>query len=106
MTYVICSRSCTHPALSGSLGSIKMDFSVNCDETLTIASRTVEHRSASSKWKFTSPDFKEVKFIGQAFADEIFRVFAQKHPDMQLLTMNTSSEVTGMIERAKRSVKL
>lgn len=50
-------------------------------------------------------DFKEVKFIGQAFADEIFRVFAQKHPDMQLLAMNANSEIKRMIERVKSAVK-
>jgi anti-sigma regulatory factor (Ser/Thr protein kinase) len=48
-------------------------------------------------------DFAEVEFIGQAFADEIFRVFAQKHPEIQLLTMKTNSKVRRMIERAKAS---
>jgi anti-sigma regulatory factor (Ser/Thr protein kinase) len=46
-------------------------------------------------------NFEGVKFIGQAFADEIFRVFAQKHPEIQLLTMKTNSEVRRMIERVK-----
>lgn len=46
-------------------------------------------------------DFKDVPTVGQAFADEIFRVFAQKHPEIQLLTMHASSEVKRMIERAR-----
>ncbi len=46
-------------------------------------------------------DFKEVLAIGQAFADEIYRVFAQKHPDIQFMAINTSTEVKRMIERAK-----
>lgn len=46
-------------------------------------------------------DFKEVPTIGQAFADEIFRVFANSHPNIQLLTLHVNSEVRRMVERAK-----
>lgn len=46
-------------------------------------------------------DFKGVETIGQAFADEIFRVFAAKHPEIELLTVHVHSEVRRMIERAK-----
>lgn len=45
--------------------------------------------------------FEGVESIGQAFADEIFRVFAQRHPEIELLTMKANSEVKRMIERAK-----
>jgi len=46
-------------------------------------------------------DFEGVDVIGQAFADEIFRVFAQAHPDIQLMTKNTNSAVKRAIARAK-----
>jgi hypothetical protein len=46
-------------------------------------------------------DFSGVDTIGQAFADEIFRVFARQHPEIELLTSKTNSEVRRMIERAK-----
>ncbi len=46
-------------------------------------------------------DFAEVPTIGQAFSDEIFRVFAQAHPEMKLYAVNGNSEVKQMIERAK-----
>jgi hypothetical protein len=46
-------------------------------------------------------DFSEVNTIGQAFADEIFRVFAQQHPDLELLAIKANSEIKRMIERAK-----
>jgi hypothetical protein len=46
-------------------------------------------------------DFSGVDTIGQAFADEIFRVFANQHPDIQLLTTKANSEVKRMIARAK-----
>ena len=46
-------------------------------------------------------DFKGVTSIGQAFADEIFRVFKQSHPEVVVLAINTTSEVDKMISRAK-----
>lgn len=44
-------------------------------------------------------DFAGVGEIGQAFADEIFRVFAQSHPSVELLSMNASDNVHAMIAR-------
>jgi hypothetical protein len=46
-------------------------------------------------------NFTGVDSIGQAFADEIFRVFAEQHPEVELLTAHVNSEVRRMIERAK-----
>jgi STAS-like domain of unknown function (DUF4325) len=40
--------------------------------------------------------------IGQAFADEIFRVFHDAHPDIRLEVVNAEPDVTKMIERALR----
>jgi biotin operon repressor len=48
-------------------------------------------------------DFRGVNYIGQAFADEIFRVFANKHPEIELHGINTSSEVRRMISRARNA---
>jgi biotin operon repressor/anti-sigma regulatory factor (Ser/Thr protein kinase) len=45
-------------------------------------------------------DFKDVETIGQAFADEIFRVFQNSHPNMNVLQVNANEEVTKMIVRA------
>jgi hypothetical protein len=44
-------------------------------------------------------DFKGVPTIGQAFADEIFRVFANEHPNVALRTANANSEVKRLIDR-------
>lgn len=46
-------------------------------------------------------DFKGVDSIGQAFADEIFRVFANEHPGIALHSIHASAEVRRMIERAR-----
>ena len=44
--------------------------------------------------------FEGVTAIGQAFADEIFRVFRNQHPETNLTYLNATSEVTQMISRA------
>ena len=46
-------------------------------------------------------DFTGVDSIGQAFADEIFRVFAQEHPEIELVPHKANSAVKRMIDRAK-----
>jgi DNA-binding transcriptional ArsR family regulator len=45
-------------------------------------------------------DFEKVPTIGQAFADEMFRVFPQQHPDVQLIPIKPNSDVKRMILRA------
>jgi hypothetical protein len=46
-------------------------------------------------------DFTGVPTIGQAFADEAFRVFVKEHPQLELIPIHAHSEVKRMIERAK-----
>lgn len=46
-------------------------------------------------------DFDGVAEIGQAFADELFRVFAQAHPGVVLAPINMTSAVSQMVSRAQ-----
>ncbi len=46
-------------------------------------------------------DFDGVTQIGQAFADQIFRVFHNKHPEVHILVINTTKEVENMIKRVQ-----
>jgi len=45
-------------------------------------------------------DFQDVPSVGQAFADEIFRVYAKKHPNIILLPINMDERVEYMVNRA------
>ncbi|MGB8982491.1 MAG: DUF4325 domain-containing protein, partial [Anaerolineales bacterium] len=45
-------------------------------------------------------NFDNVDSIGQAFADEIFRVFTSQHPTIHLSYVNANKQVKGMIVRA------
>ncbi|MBU0686519.1 MAG: DUF4325 domain-containing protein [Candidatus Margulisbacteria bacterium] len=53
------------------------------------------------KFKVIVFDFNKVPVVGQAFADEIFRVFHNKHPKIILETQNMNEGVKFMVERAK-----
>lgn len=44
-------------------------------------------------------DFKDVPRIGQAFADEVFRVYRNEHPEVKIIPIRTSDEVQAMIDR-------
>jgi hypothetical protein len=46
-------------------------------------------------------DFEGVDSIGQAFADEIFRVFQNEHPDTKLVTVSTNPNIDKMIQYVK-----
>ncbi|MGI9311028.1 MAG: STAS-like domain-containing protein [bacterium] len=67
-----------------------------------LVSRSQAKRLLSGLDKFESVtfDFKHVATIGQAFADEIFRVFQAHHPRMELTHVNAGRAVTQMITRA------
>lgn len=46
-------------------------------------------------------DFQDVDEIGQGFADEVFRVFVNQHPDTMITYTNASVMVERMIKRAQ-----
>ena len=46
-------------------------------------------------------DFNKVEALGQAFADEVFRVFPNRHQDVEVFAINANTAVQQMISRAK-----
>lgn len=66
-----------------------------------LVSRSQAKRVAQrfERFKEVVLDFEGVAEIGQAFADELFRVFAAAHPDVRLVPMNTSDAVAQMVRR-------
>jgi len=57
--------------------------------------------SGLEKFKTVILDFENVPTVGQAFADEIFRVFKNKHSDIQLIPTNMNEGVNFMINRVE-----
>lgn len=65
-------------------------------------SRSQARRVLSGLEKYRSIvfDFDKVTTVGQAFADEIFRVFRNNHPAIQLEAINMTESVKFMVARA------
>jgi anti-sigma regulatory factor (Ser/Thr protein kinase) len=57
------------------------------------------------KFKIILFDFDKVPMIGQAFGDEIYRVFHNKYPEIELHEENMNEAVKFMIDRAKTEAK-
>jgi anti-sigma regulatory factor (Ser/Thr protein kinase) len=71
------------------------------DDNLISRSQAKRLLARIELFKIVVLDFKDVPTIGQAFADEIFRVFANEHPGIQLIPVHASSEVKRMMERVR-----
>jgi len=52
-------------------------------------------------FKRVTLDFARVPTIGQAFADEIFRIFRLKHPEVRIQVINANEAVRFMIDRVE-----
>lgn len=70
------------------------------DEQLVSRSQAKRLIARFDRFKSVILDFAGVQEIGQAFADEIFRVYANSHPDVELTPDNMTEQVERMWLRA------
>lgn len=75
------------------------------DEKLVSRSQAKRLLDRVDKFRTVIFDFDEVDSIGQAFADEVFRVFQHHHPDIELIYIKASKSVQDMINRAIHRVE-
>ena len=61
--------------------------------------------SGLEKFKIIVFDFDKVPVVGQAFADEIFRVFHKRYPEIKLEPINMNEAARFMVERAINEAK-
>ena len=71
------------------------------DENLVSRSQARRVLQRVDRFRHVVLDFAEVSTIGQAFADEIFRVFANGHPEVELVAAHAAPAVQQMIRRAE-----
>ena len=66
-------------------------------------SRSEAKRLVANLEKFSeiALDFRDVKSVGQGFADEVFRVFARRHPAIKISTENINPVVDAMIRHVR-----
>jgi anti-sigma regulatory factor (Ser/Thr protein kinase) len=74
-------------------------------DTLISRSQAKRLLTRADRFKEVVLDFKGVAEIGQAFADEIFRVFVRDHPDVMVIYVNASKDVENMIKRAQAGLQ-
>ena len=74
------------------------------DDNLVSRSQARRLLARVDRFKVVVLDFDGIDAIGQAFADEVFRVFPNHHPEVDVYEIHARSAVKRMISRA-RSVK-
>ena len=42
-------------------------------------------------------DFRGIEFMGRGFADEVFRVFQEEHPEIKITPLHASTSMLAMI---------
>jgi hypothetical protein len=80
---------------------VPVDLARYGNENLISRSQAKRMLARVELFKTVILDFTGVPSIGQAFADEIFRVFPIRHPEVELLPIHASAEVNRMIARAQ-----
>ena len=70
------------------------------DEQLISRSQAKRLLARVERFQIVIFDFAGVNGVGQAFADEVFRVFAKRHPEIELKHINLSDAIAPMILRA------
>jgi anti-sigma regulatory factor (Ser/Thr protein kinase) len=110
VTFLIDVQSQRHLSAIFKKFSVGTDFAFNKTEikvTLYTSgdgvhiSRSQARRILHGLDKFDSIilDFDNVQMVGQAFADEIFRVFKERHPHIEIQPINMNEGVRFMVER-------
>ncbi len=79
---------------------VPVDLVAYGDELLVSRSQAKRLLNRFDRFRTVILDFKGVPSIGQAFADEIFRVFSSSNPDVEIVPVNANEEVARMIMRA------
>lgn len=71
------------------------------DDNLVSRSQAKRLLSRFDRFKTVVLDFAGIASIGQAFADEVFRVFRIKNPAVEIVPIHTTQDVKRMISRAE-----
>ncbi len=77
-----------------------VELSKSGEETLISRSQAKRLLSGAEKFKNIVLDFNGVNTVGQAFADEVFRVFKNLHPGIEISYIRANEDVRFMIERS------
>lgn len=74
------------------------------DENLISRSQAKRLLTRFERFKEIVLDFNNITLIGQAFADEIFRVYKNKHPEVHITPVNANEQILKMISRTTKQL--
>jgi len=80
---------------------VPIKLALNEGERLVSRSQAKRILNRVDKFKTVLLDFSKVDSIGQAFADEVFRVFVRQHPEIDLLPIHLNEDIRRMILAAQ-----
>ena len=83
---------------------VPVDLARYGDDALISRSQARRVMARLDRFSTVLLNFKNVEQVGQGFADEIFRVFARTHPDINLVPINVNQQVISMIKRANPGI--
>jgi anti-sigma regulatory factor (Ser/Thr protein kinase) len=81
--------------------TVPVDLARYGEEKLVSRSQAKKLLAGLHRFQTVVLDFAGVDTIGQAFTDEIFRVFARHHPEMEILAINANLQITEKINAVK-----
>ena len=73
------------------------------NEDLISRSQARRVMARTELFKEVALDFTGIERIGQAFADEIFRVFKNEHPEIKISVLHAAEEVSKMISWVEKN---
>lgn len=79
---------------------VPVDLAVVGEDNLVSRSQAKRLTARFNRFERVILDFAGVTRIGQAFADEVFRVWALQHPTVEIVPIRAQPEVQAMIRRA------
>lgn len=73
------------------------------NEGLTSRSQAKRLLARIDRFKYITLDFEGVQVVGQAFADQVFRVFVNAHPGLEIRYKNANKEIEQTIKIAQNN---
>ena len=89
--------------LSFNKTEILVELSQFKDERLISRSQAKRILETLDKFSLIVLDFRHIETVGQGFVDEVFRVFQNQHPTIQITYQNANDDVIFMIKRGLKS---
>ena len=83
---------------------VPLKLAVYESERLVSRSQAKRLLARVEKFREVMLDFEGVDTIGQAFADEIFRVFQNAHPGVEIVPIHAKPRIQGMITRVQQGL--